>query len=77
LNATRSSLAIALDNACGQIHQAWREGRSPTTIVIGAQLFETVRSARRRELAAGAPLLLLDLQVTEDADLVGDTVYVV
>jgi len=77
LTATRSSLAIALDDACGQIHQAWREGRSPTAIVIGAELFETVRSARRRELANGAPLLLLDLRVIEDADLIGDAVYVV
>jgi hypothetical protein len=69
-------LALALDDACGQIHQAWREGRSPTTIAIGPALFEIVQSARTRELAAGAPLLLLDLHVVEDDHLVGDAVTV-
>jgi hypothetical protein len=69
-------LALALDDACGQIHQAWREGHSPTTIALGPALFEIVRSARRRELATGAPLLLLDLHLVEDDRLVGDKVTV-
>ena len=77
MSLERSSLAIALDDACGQIHQAWREGRSPTAIVLGAALFETVRAARQRELASGSPLLLLDLSLIEDDDLVGNAVYVI
>jgi hypothetical protein len=71
-----ASLALALDDACGQIHRAWREGHSPTTIALGPALFEIVRSARRRELAAGAPLLLLDLNLVKDDRLVGDEVTV-
>jgi hypothetical protein len=77
LNLDQPSLAIALDDACGQIYLAWREGRSPTAIVLGAALFETVRAARLRELAAGSPLLILDLRVKEDDDLVGNAVYVI
>jgi hypothetical protein len=69
-------LAVALDDACGQIHRAWREGRSPTTIALGPTLFELVRGARQRELAAGAPLLLLDLHLVEDGRLVDDEVTV-
>jgi hypothetical protein len=70
-------LALALDDACGQIHEAWRAGRSPTTIALGPELFETVRRARHHELAAGGQLLLLDLHLVEDDGLVGDAVRVV
>jgi len=76
LTASRVSLALALDDACGQIHQAWRDGHSPTTIALGPELFETVRNARRKEIAAGAPLLLLDLHLVEDDRLVGEAVTV-
>jgi hypothetical protein len=77
VTTTRVSLALALDDACGQIHEAWRAGHSPTTIALGPALFETVRRARRHELAAGGQLLLLDLHLIEDDRLVGDTVRVV
>jgi hypothetical protein len=70
-------LALALDDACGQIHDAWRAGHFPTTIALGPALFETVRRARGQELAAGGQLLLLDLHLVEDDRLVGDAVRVV
>jgi hypothetical protein len=71
-----ASLALALDDACDQIHRAWRAGYSPTTIALGAELFDVVRRARSRELAAGAPLLLLDLHLVEDDRLGGAEVAV-
>jgi hypothetical protein len=77
LTTNRLSLAVALDDACEQIHDAWRAGHSPTTIALGPALFETVRRARRQELAAGGQLLLLDLHLVEDDRLVGDAVRVV
>jgi hypothetical protein len=45
-------------------------------IALGPALFEIVQMARSRELAAGAPLLLLDLHVVEDVHLLGDAVTV-
>jgi hypothetical protein len=77
LTTARVSLALALDDACGQIHAAWRAGHSPTTIALGPALFETVRRARRRELAAGGQLLLLDLHLVVDDRLADDAVRVV
>jgi len=74
LNASRLSLALALDDACGQIHEAWRAGHSPTTIALGKELFDAVRGARHQELAAGGQLLLLDLHLVEDDRLVGNAV---
>jgi hypothetical protein len=69
-------LALALDDACSQIHRAWRAGRAPTTIALGSELFGVVQRARQREVADGAPLLLLDLRLIEDAHLVGDEVTI-
>jgi hypothetical protein len=67
-------LAIAIDDACTDIHQAWRDGRAPVSMSLGSALYKQVLAAREHEVLAGAPPLLLDLPVFEDAALVGSAV---
>ena len=67
-------LAIAIDNACADIHAAWQSGRAPVSLALGSTLYAQVFAAREREVLAGAPLMLLDLLVIEDPSLQGSSV---
>jgi hypothetical protein len=70
-------LAIAIDDACADIHDAWRSGRAPVSLALGSTLYAQVLAAREREVLTGAPLLLLDLPVFEDPSLNGSSVHLV
>ena len=69
-------LAVAIDDACTEIHRHARNGRSAVKLSLGSELYSQVLAAREREVLAGAPLLLLDLPVIEDATLDRSSVVV-
>lgn len=71
-----SFLAIAIDVACEEIHQAWRAGAAPLYIALSPELYAELHSLRLRELVGDTPLLLLDLPVVEGPALKGSAVIV-
>jgi hypothetical protein len=60
------SLAETLDDICTEMHDAG--GRPMTSIHLAPYVYELVVTARRHR-AAGAPLLLLGLDVVRDEEL--------
>jgi len=71
-----SFLCVAIDSACEEIHRAWRSGATPLFIAVSPELFAELRVLQRRELLADAPLLLLELPVSEDPSLTQSDVIV-
>jgi hypothetical protein len=63
-------LSIVIDEACGQIWDAWANGAAVTSLRVSPEVYRAVASARPGEVARDFPLMLLGLPLIADG-LVG------
>jgi hypothetical protein len=64
------TIAIALDDVCAQIVNAFNDDRSVRSVHLDPQTYNLVAQAKAKQLSRGNPLLLLGHNVVKNNALV-------
>ncbi|MQA87379.1 MAG: hypothetical protein GEV03_22810 [Streptosporangiales bacterium] len=66
------SLGVVIDEACAAVFAARDAQRRVTTLRVSPAIYEAIVQGKARELERGNPVMVLGLDVVNDASLSGE-----